>query len=93
MPVVRNVPITAVENHQSGEERFISWFVLRYSFSLYLSFVAQSDLVYAMDCDVSKHFLNAPITADCFCCQLGFLLLSSCFVKLVISNRVNCVKH
>ena len=91
--MVRNVPITAVENHQSGEERFISWFVLRYSFSLYLSFVAQSDLVYAMDCDVSKHFLNAPITADCFCSQLGFLLLSSCFVKLVIRNRVNCVKH
>ena len=39
------------------------------------------------------HFLNAPITADCFGCQLGFLLLSSCFVKLVNSNRVNCVKH
>ena len=55
MPVVRNGPITAVENHQSGAERFISWFVLRYSFSLYLSFVAPCDLVYAMDCDVSKH--------------------------------------
>ena len=77
VPVVRNGPITAVENHQSGEERFISWFVLRYSFSLYLSFVAPCDLVYA----------------DCFGCQLGFLLLSSCFVKLVNSNRVNCVKH
>ena len=31
--------------------------------------------------------------SDCFGCQLGFLLLSSCFVKLVNSNRVNCVKH
>ena len=51
--MVGNGPITAVENHQSGEERFISWFVLRYSFSLYLSFVAPCDLVYAMDCDVS----------------------------------------
>ena len=55
--MVRNGPITGVENHQSGAERVISWFVLRYSFSLYLSFVAPCDLVYmyAMDCDVSKH--------------------------------------
>ena len=53
--MVRNGPITAGENHQSGAERFISWFVLRYSFSLYLSFVVPCDLVYAMDCDVSKH--------------------------------------
>ena len=78
--MVGNGPITAVENHQSGGERFISWFVLRYSFFYGLR-------------RFETHSLNALITADCFRCQLGFLLLSSCFVKLVNSNRVNCVKH